>query len=234
MNKAFKNYGLIWAIAFVVFNVICFVIPGDVLGMDKFGGAFWSGYVFISLAFVGQLACAYLAFQGDTVQKMFYNIPLISISYTGLIIMLVAGGAVMLIPDLPNWVGIIVCLLVLAFTAMAVIKAKFAAEVVGQIDEKIKAQTFFIKSLTVDVDCLAAKAKSPEAKAECEKLYEAVRYSDPMSNAALADIEGQITIKFAAFSQGVDADDIKTIKERGAELAILINERNKKCKLLKH
>lgn len=233
MNKAFKTYGLIWAIAFVVFNVICFVIPSEVAGMDKFGGAFWAGYVFISLAFVGQLACAYLAFQADTAQKMFYNIPLISLSYTGLIVMLVVGGAVMLIPNLPNWVGIIACLLILAFTAMAVIKAKFAAEVIGQVDEKIKGQTLFIKSLTVDAECLIAKAKSDAMKIECEKIHEAVRYADPMSNAALADIESQITIKFAAFSQGVEGDDLEAVKTAGAELAILINERNKKCKLLK-
>ena len=66
---------------------------------------------------------------------MFYNITLVTISYAGLIVMLIAGTACKAIPNLPNWVGIIVCLLVLAITAIAVLSAAFAASVVTEIDQ---------------------------------------------------------------------------------------------------
>ena len=46
MKKAFQKYAIIWAIFFVVFNVICFVTPGEAAGMNKFGGAFWAGSSF--------------------------------------------------------------------------------------------------------------------------------------------------------------------------------------------
>ena len=109
MKKAFQKYAIIWAIFFVVFNVICFVTPGKAAGMNKFGGAFWSGYVFISLAFIGQLACTWFAFKADSLQKLFYNLPLIRISYTGLVVMLIVGAVVMAVPNLPNWIGVMIC-----------------------------------------------------------------------------------------------------------------------------
>lgn len=232
MKKAFQKYAIIWAIFFVFFNVICFVTPGKAAGMNKFGGAFWAGYVFISLAFIGQLACAWFAFKADSLQKLFYNLPLIRISYTGLVAMLVVGAVVMAVPNLPNWVGIIICLLILAFHAVAVIQASAASDVIESVDKKIKTQTFFIKSLTVDAESLMARAKDDTAKAACKKVYEAVRYSDPMSSDALAGAESQITLKFAAFSDAVQSGstDITTLAD---ELTILLNDRNKKCKLLK-
>ncbi|HEZ7987322.1 MAG TPA: hypothetical protein RWO09_10390 [Ruminococcus sp.] len=232
MNKKFKYYAVIWAILLAVFNVICFATPGEAAGMSKFGGAFWAGYIFIIIAFIGQLVCAYIALNTDSKTKLFYNIPIIRVSYTGLIFTLIFGALCMAIPNLPNWVGIIVCLLILAFTAIAVIKAKAASDVVENIDKKVKAQTLFIKSLTVDAESLLARATTPEAKEACKKVYEAVRYSDPMSNDALAGVESQITLKFNEFSNAVTsgAEDIGSIAD---ELVVLIGDRNKKCKLLK-
>ena len=138
----------------------------------------------------------------------------------------------MVIPNLPNWVGIIVCLLILAFTAIAVVKAKAAADVVEKIDNKVKAQTLFIKSLTVDAESLLARVATLEAKDACKKVYEAVRYSDPMANDALAGVESQITLKFNEFSNAVTsgADSIGNLAN---ELVVLIGDRNKKCKLVK-
>ena len=232
MNKKFKYYALIWAILLAVFNVICFITPDETAGMSKFGGAFWAGYIFITIAFIGQLVCAYIALKTDDKTKLFYNIPIIRVSYTGLILTLVFGALCMAIPNLPNWVGIIVCVLVLAFTAIAVIKAKAASVVVENIDKKVKAQTLFVKSITVDAESLLARAATPEAKDACKKVFEAVRYSDPMSNDALAGVESQITLKFNELSEAVSggADNVKNIAD---ELVILIGDRNKKCKLLK-
>lgn len=232
MNKKFKYYALIWAILLAVFNVICFITPDETAGMSKFGGAFWAGYIFITIAFIGQLVCAYIALKTDDKAKLFYNIPIIRVSYTGLILTLVFGALCMAIPNLPNWVGIIVCLLVLAFTAIAVIKAKAAADVVENIDAKVKAKTIFVKTLTVDAENLFARATTPEAKDACKKVFEAVRYSDPMSNDALAGVESQITLKFNELSEAVSggADNVKNIAD---ELVVLIGDRNRKCKLLK-
>lgn len=233
MKKTFGFYSIIWAICLALFNVIVFVTPNEAGGMSKFGGAFWVGYIFITLAFIGQLACAYFAFKPSDKQKVFYNIPLITVSYTGLIIMLIAGTACMAIPNLPNWLGIIVCLAVLAFTAIAVLKAAFAVSVVTEIDERVKVKTFFIKSLTVDTEHLVNTAKTTELKALAKKVYEAVRYSDPMSNAVLVEVEEKIQNGFVDFENAVNSEDYELATSTADELLSLIDIRNKKCKLLK-
>ena len=63
MNKRFRTYAVIWAILFALFNAICFVAPNEIAEVSKFDGAFWTGYIFITLAFIGQLVCSCFALQ---------------------------------------------------------------------------------------------------------------------------------------------------------------------------
>ena len=232
MKKRFIYYGILWVILFALFNVIAFVAPGWE-GYEKFTGGFWAGYVLITLMLIGQLICGWIALKEENSQKVFYKISLIRINYAGLIISFIVGGLCMLISPLPYWVGIIVCAIVLVATILPLVKAAAAVEEVEQIDKKIKVQTFFVKSLTVDADTLMERAKSEEIKAECRKVYETVRYSDPMSDDALASAESQITLAFAKLTEAVAADDLDAVKETAREVIILMNDRNKKCKLLK-
>lgn len=233
MNKNFKYYVCIWAILLVVFNIATFVSPNEAAGMTKFGGAFWVGYIFITLAFIGQLAVSFFAFNAKNMQKFFYKIPLIRISWTGLILTLIFGVLCMVIPDLPNWIGIIVCFAVLAFNAISLAKANIAADIVSETDDKVKAQTSFIKTLTVDAESLMSRAQNETAKSAVKKVYEAVRYSDPMSNDGLSGVEGDITIKFSKFTEAVISEDSETVVTLADEIIILLGDRNKKCRLLK-
>lgn len=230
MKKLFRYYVAVWAVIFVIFNGICLLTPSKLGNLDKFGGAFWTGYVFITLAFVGQLVCAYIAFKDDLSQKLFYHLPLITISYTGLIVTLIFGTLTMIIPDFPNWAGIIVCLIILAFCAVSVIKVGGAAEAVQQIDEKIAVQTSVIRSMTADAQALMVYADDTQIKADCKKVYEALRYSDPMSNSALVEINNRLSDKMHQFSESVKVNDVDNTNVLADELLRIINERNIKCK----
>ena len=232
MKKVFKFYSVIWAVLLALFNVISFVSVGWA-GISKYTPSFWIGYAFITLSFIGQIVCAYFALKDNDIKKTFYNVSLIAASYTGLILSFVFGGLCMIISLLPYWVGILLCAIVLGINVIAIIKASAVVDIVSSIDEKAKESTFFFKSLTVDAESLMSRAKSETIKAECKKVYEAVRYSDPMSNGALVSIESEITIKFSNFSDAVVSDKFNVASECATELVILIDERNKKCKLLK-
>lgn len=233
MKKTFKFFAIIWAICLLLFNVIVFVTPNEISGISKFDGAFWVGYIFITLAFIGQLTCAYVAFKAENLKKLFYNIPLIYISYIGIVVMLVVGGLTMVIPNIPDWIGVIVCLLVLGFTAISVIKSTVAIEIVSEIDTKLATQTAFIKTITVDAQNLISRANAPMMKKQCKKVYDALRYSDPMSNVMLTDIEQRIKEEFDTLTDAVISDDLDLTESSVKELTTLIAERNNKCKALK-
>jgi hypothetical protein len=225
MKKRFGLYAAVWAVLLALFNVIAFVSPGWIW-FEKYDVAFWIGYAFITITFLGQLVCAWVALKEENSTKLFYKVSLITTSYAGLIVTFVIGGLCMLISPLPYWIGILVCSIVLVANILTVIKAAAAIEEVQKIDDAIKVQTNFIKNLTVDAETLVSKAKTESAKAACKKVYEAVRYSDPMSNEALSEIEESIQLRFAEFSASPTA-------EMAEELLVLVAERNKKCKLLK-
>ena len=225
MNKRFGIYAAAWAVLLALFNVIAFVSPGWIW-FEKYDAAFWIGYAFITATFLGQLACAWFALKEESAAKLFYKVSLITTSYTGLVVTFVIGGLCMLISPLPYWIGILVCSIVLAANILVVIKAAAAIDEVQKIDNKVNVQTNFIKSLTIDAEALISKAQNESVKAECKKVFEAIRYSDPMSNEALSEIEGCIMLRFAEFSNSPST-------ETAGELLVLVAERNKKCKLLK-
>lgn len=232
MKNYFRSYVISWLALFILFSMVAILGVGWI-GQEKYTPSFWIGYAFIVVTFLGQLGCAYAALKDKGAKKMFYNISLLRTSYAGLIASFIFGGVCMLISPLPYWVGGILCTLVLVCNILAVVKASAAIEEVVAVDENVARSTFFIKSLTIDANSLTAKAQSDVARAECKKVYEAIRYSDPVSSNALAALENEITEKFALFADAVKGNDDLTVSAAAKELLVLIGERNQKCMLMK-
>ncbi len=233
MKKVFRNYAIGWVILLIVYNVVVFTVRPIMDFTLTYDARFWISWAFVMAAFAGQLACAFAAFRAKTAAQFFLNIPLITISYTSTILMTIAGSVCMLIPDCPAWITAVVCTLLFGFSAVSVVKAQAAAEVVADVEKKVKAQTFFIQSLTLDAQDLVEKAQNEEVRAELKKVYEAIRYSDPMSSDQLAAAESQITLAFAGLREAVAAGDSQQVKQKANDVLILVKERNSKCKLLK-
>ncbi|MBO4534510.1 MAG: hypothetical protein J5755_01080, partial [Clostridia bacterium] len=159
MKRAFVLYAIVWAILLAAFNVICLATPNEIFGLPKADTAFWVSFALINVSFVGQLFCAFLAFKGDSLRKLFYRLSLITISYVDLSIMTVLGVIILVIPFIPNWVGAIVSGALLVFGAISVIAAKGASEAVERIDDKVAARTSFVTNLIITAEGLRARAK---------------------------------------------------------------------------
>lgn len=233
MRKGFQNYGIVWLLAVVLFNVIAFAIPSTVM-INKFEASYWVGYVFVMVAFIGQAICSYIFFEdSDNPNKVFLNLPIITISYSALTVSTIAGILCMIIPFIPVWFSAIVCMFIFVIYMAAIAKAKTSGEIVSEIDNKVKEKTLFIKSLTIDLETLEMKAKNADIKKEVSKIKDVCRYSDPMSSSALNGVESQITMRFSALETAVENNDCFTVKNICEEMNVLLADRNKKCKLLK-
>ena len=230
MSRTFKVYSAIWAICFATFNIIAFARPTFI---NIFTGSFWIGYLFIDIAFAGQLCCSYIAFKDENLQKTFYNVSLILVSYIALVSMLIAGSLCMVIPFFTVWLSVVICVLVASISASIILVTCFVINVVSGIDNEIKTKTFAIKTLTADAEHLLSVAQSFELKKECEKVYENLRYSDPVSNTALSEINEQIQRQFCSFESAVNSADLELTVSIADELLVLIDKRNKQCRLLK-
>lgn len=220
-----KNKGMAYAvlaIAFALFNVIAFVVPTSKTS------TFWITYVFTAIAFASQIVIWKFAFKGaDTLKSNFLGIPLISVGITYLIIQLIAFAIFMAFPIAPTWIAIVVCALILGISAICLIGTETGREEVGRVEEKVEKKVFYIKSLQVDIEMLASDETDADTKAALAKLAEKIRFSDPVSNEILAELEAEITAK---------VKELKTTKNKAEIIKVLdslITERNKKAKLLK-
>ena len=220
-----KNKGMAYtvlAIAFVLFNVIAFAVPTSKTS------TFWITYVFTAIAFALQIVIWKFAFKGaDTLKSKFLGIPLISVGITYLIIQLIAFAIFMAFPIAPTWIAIVVCALILGFSAICLIGTETGREEINRVEEKVQRKVFYIKALQTDIEILAEQEKDGDIKIALAKLVDTIRFSDPMSNEMLTDIETQISEKVAEFKIAEDKSAIIT------ELNSLLTERNRKVKLLK-
>ena len=82
-------------------------------------------------------------------------------------------------------------------------------------------------------EAVLARAKDDETKVICKKVRDAFKFSDPMTKAALNDIEAEIKNRFDTFKTTVREGKIEEAKAESEELLALISERNSKCKRIK-
>ena len=229
MKKARGFYAIIWTICLISYNFIVFVVPND----NTESATFWIGYFLIGFALLGNLICSLIVLGAKSNAKVFYNIPLISISVAGVVIASIAGAIFMHVPGIASWIGVLVSYLTVVVVTIAALIAKSAADVVDSIDEKIKVKTSFIKDLTLDAEFLMKSTKSPEIKEYVKNVYEALRYSDPMSSEKLANEEQRIQQQFELLSDTVLSNDADRARVVSEYLLNLIEYRNKKCRLTK-
>lgn len=227
MKKNFKFYAVSWALLFAIFNVLAFAVG------FKNNASFWTAYITSVIAMLLQLVCAKISFKPEKLDRLFLNIPVISITFTGMVASMIIGAVCMVIPSVPVVAIIVIEYLILAFTGISVLKANAAAEIVNEVGEKVKEKTQFIKLTTVDAQNLMNSAKSESVKSACKKVYEALRYSDPMSNETLAHEEAEIADKMAELSSAVASDNADSAESISNEITVLVKARNNKCKALK-
>ena len=229
MKKSRNTFIAIWAICFALFNLIVFVVPNENREADNF----WIGYAIITFALLGNLVSSVIALNSKGDAKVLYNIPLITTSIVEIVISSIAGAIFMTVPGIKSWAVVVVSAVIFAVSAIASLVAKSAADTVGDIDDKIKNKTSFIRSITLDAEMLMTSATTPEIKAEIKKVYEAFRFSDPMSSDVLNDVEDRIQNQFNLLQEVVIAENTDRVSTVAKDLLSLIDYRNKKCKISK-
>lgn len=222
MKKGNLVYYLVLGVAFVVFNVLAFVIPTEKTA------TFWIAYAFTVLAF----GCVLLLFKigfnnNETRRSLFLKLPLLNVGLIYLVVQFVAFLIFMIVSSIPHWVAIVVCVLIAGVFIILLLPLNSAIEEIKQIDEKVKAKVSFIRILQVDVELLEQAENNAEVKSRLKRLAQDIRFSDPMSSPLLAPLEEKIVIKIDELKS---SDSKMEIIE---QITLLLIERNKKCKVLK-
>lgn len=222
MKKNTKLAYAVLGIVFILFNVIVFAVPTDKTI------TFWIAYAFTVVAFALQIGIWNAAFKAtETLKSKFLGVPIICVGIVYLVLQLIAFAVFMIFPLIPSWIVVIACALVLGISAICLISADVARDEINRVEEKVNQKVFYIRELQADVEMLAEQEQNPEIKTSLTRLAEKIRYSDPMSNIALADLEARIREKVTALRTTDHKLEIIT------ELDLLLAEWNRKAKILK-
>jgi hypothetical protein len=97
----------------------------------------------------------------------------------------------------------------------------------------VQNKVIFIKSLQADTDILYEKATDQRLKEDLKKLSEAVKFSDPMSDASLSQLESQIENEIIDLKRIFGEQKFKACQPIIKDIQSLLIERNKKCEFMK-
>jgi len=219
---------LAFGVMAALYNALVLLLPFPA------GGGFWVGYGFTMAAFPAAAGATVHSLGKSGLRSKFYGLPFAMASWYYLVAQLAAGLLEMGLSGIVSFrYGIAVNLILLVAFLWGLIAIDVSAGEIGRIDEKAKEKTLFIKSLQIGAEGLAAKAVDDSAKGALKELADAIRFSDPMSSPQLAAAEGGIEDKFAILAESAEKGDGAAVKALCGELRRMLDERNRKCKLLK-
>ena len=216
-----KGY-VILGILFVLISIIAFAVP------TVKTATFWITYVFTAAAFAAQIVIWKTALgKGETLKSKFLGFPVVHIGIVYTVIQVIAFAVFMFVPTLPTWSAIVVCSVIAGISAVCMISADAGRNEIERVEAKVQKKVFYIRELQADIELLADNETNADVKKALTQLAEKIRFSDPMSNEQLADLEDKISTKIEELKTNSSQLEIIT------ELNSLLDERNKKCKILK-
>lgn len=216
-----KGY-VILGILFALISIIAFAVP------TVKTATFWIAYVFTAAAFAAQIGIWKTALGKEgTLKSKFLGFPVVHIGIVYAIIQTVAFAVFLLVPKLPAWSVIVVCSVIAGVSVVCMISADAGRNEIERVEAKVQQKVFCIRELQADIELLADNETNADVKKALTQLAEKIRFSDPMSSEQLANLENKISAKVLELKTAPNKVEIIT------ELNSLLDERNKKCKILK-
>ena len=215
-----KGY-VILGILFALVSIIAFAVPTIKTA------TFWIAYVFTATAFALQIVVWNKALGKEELKSKFLGLPVVHIGIVYAIVQTVAFAVFLFVPTLPTWSAIVVCSIIVGVSAACMISADAGRNEIERVEAKVQKKVFYIRELQADVELVAAAETDTDTKTALTQLAEKIRFSDPMSNEQLADLENKISTKVV---------ELKTVSNKAeiiTEIISLLDERNKKCRVKK-
>ncbi len=222
----------IYAIVLVIYNLITFSIP------FKREGVFWPAYIFGLVAIFAQVGVEVLALFGKkTLKEKVYTFPIFKLGFVYLAIQLVISLVffiVTLFTDaFPTWIVWIAGAILLCVFIILVLLADTTRDVIEEIEEEEERQTKQVKTFRISIDSVMRRVDDKELLAKLIKLSDIAKYSDPVSNESLYEIEAEITDKITALTACVNGGETENAMALAEQAIDLFEDRNAMCKASK-
>lgn len=215
----------IWLIAVILFVVLVFLLP---LNRNAVFGISFA----VTLISFGLVALAYiLSFMHDqTLQSKLLGFPIFRVSVLALGVQLIIGFALMALSSLcPLWLAVAIECVLLAGSAVCLIGTEAARGVVEKTEVVLRDHTQAMKQIRALASAKLSLEKDPQVYAACQSLVDAIRYADPVSNEATAEMEQQLEQLISGLGEGEPNTRLALIEQAQS----LLQQRNAMAKISK-
>lgn len=231
--KRFGRYILISIIVLVIYNVLIFGIPF----FDKQYASFWFLWIFGLLANLSQPLIALFAFRNSkNLKSKIYGLPIITLGYSYFIFQMIftfVGVIINSFFELPLWIVLCIEIIIIGLFLIGLIIKDTYKEEVLEIENNNVDNTKFIRELRNEAYLLYQSYSNSKFGSIIEKLYEEIRFSDPVSSTKLNVVEQEIEDKFNDLKLTLNKNDEEKIRILIDELFILLSKRNNLAKMSK-
>ena len=213
------------AVVLVLYILIAFLIP------FVHTATFWVSFVFTLIAFAVVAAAIYIAFiKNPNAKSRFYGFPIARIGVIYGLVQLIAGFIFMVLSQwAPVWAAVLVYAIALGAAVIGLISAEAVVSEIHAQDNKLKKDVSLMRSLQSKVKQIAAQSENADVKA----LADEFRYSDPVSNDAIADAEADLAAAVDELQAAYVDGDSEAVAKLCRKASALLAERNRLCKLNK-
>ena len=225
MKKDFTRGAICLGVLLVLYFLLAFLIPFAKTAV------FWISFVFTLIAFSVTAFSLYTAFlKKPDARSRFYGFPIakIGVIYGGA--QLVLGLLLMALGKwVPVWVAVLLYAIALGAAVIGLVSADAVVEEIHVQDRKLKKNVTFMRALQSQVNQMASQCSLSEVK----QFSEDVRYSDPVSSDALAEIERDLSAAVEELQAAIVDGDNGAALQMVKKADNLLKERNRLCKLNK-
>ena len=233
MKKNKLNTYLILGIITILFNILYFVIPFDKENI----ATFWVNYGCFMLMLLVQFmifGCKNKSLKSAQSKLLKLPVLLVDLGYiavqiVSLLVLTIINAFVSINVLIPMLVNVVV----LALFLVMFISTNATVDIIIDNNKKLEENKIFINELKVDISTFYNKVNEKELKDKIYELKEIIDYSDPVSSEDLLEIEDRIDMKYSSLKNNYSDKDYKAVLKNIDELVIMMQERNKLCKLYK-
>ena len=229
MKKDTMRWIIGLGVLLVLYILIAFLIP------FVHTAVFWVSFLFTLIAFGVAAASMYIAFiKNPDAKSRFYGFPIAKIGAIYALAQLIAGLLFMALAAIaPVWLAVLVFAIALGAAVIGLISAEAVVEEIHVQDKKLKKDVSLMRALQSKVNQMVSQCDDADAAAAVKQFAEDLRYSDPVSSDALAEIEADLRSAVEELQAAVVDGDSKVIRPLCRKASALLAERNRLCKLNK-
>ncbi|WP_019892661.1 hypothetical protein [Allobaculum stercoricanis] len=231
LGKKSKSVIAIYAIILVVYIIGFLIIPFNKVA------ASWISFAFTIIAIAASLFVFNQAFNSkETLVSKIYGYPIFRVGAVYALAQLAIGIVICTIGAfvaVPYWVALLLSIIMLGAAAIGVIITDNTRDLVEHVDETVKVDTEVVTNFQIDIAGIVDCCEDSNLKSELEKLNDAFRFSDPVSNAKTKEAEDKINVLLNELKANVESNNVSEATALVKKITNALAERNRICKASK-